>query len=122
MVDAVVHHWVFVMTEGAEERGGRGQEDRHHNVLFYANDGMVAFSDPRWLQGTFITVVGLSDRVVLWTNAGKTVGMIFCSCQAAGTHLELAYGQRMTGEVPSYQEQQKVRVQCKECGEDMALG
>ena len=51
VVDAVVHHWVSVMVEGAEERGERGQEDRHQNYLFYADDGMVASSEPRWLQG-----------------------------------------------------------------------
>ena len=45
VVDAVVRHWVSVMVEGAEERGERGQEGRHQNALFYADDGMVASSD-----------------------------------------------------------------------------
>ena len=49
VVDSVVRHWVMVMVEGAEERGERGQEVRHHNALFYAEDVMVASSDPRWL-------------------------------------------------------------------------
>ena len=30
------------MVEGAEERGKRGQEDRHQDAIFYAEDGMVA--------------------------------------------------------------------------------
>ena len=42
VVDVVVQHWVAVMVEGAEERGERGQEGRHQNALFYADDGMVA--------------------------------------------------------------------------------
>ena len=29
VVDAVVFHWVYVMVEGAEERGKCGQEGRH---------------------------------------------------------------------------------------------
>ena len=49
VVDAVVRNWVTVMLEFAEERGERGQEVRHHNALFYAEDVMVASSDPRWL-------------------------------------------------------------------------
>ena len=77
VVDAVVRHWESVMVEGAEERGEREQEGRHHNSLFYADDGMVASSDLRWIQGSFRTLVGLFDRVGLWTNSGKTVGMVF---------------------------------------------
>ena len=42
VVYAVVRQWVVVMVEGAEERGERGQEGRHQNALFYADDGMVA--------------------------------------------------------------------------------
>ena len=58
----------------------------------------------------------------LRTNLGKTVGMVYRLCQAAGTQSEVAYGRRMTGEGPSYQEHQRGRVHCKECGEEMALG
>ena len=49
VVDVVVRHWVSVMVEGAEERGKRGQEGRHHNALFFIGDGIVVSSDPRWL-------------------------------------------------------------------------
>ena len=49
VVDAVVRQWVTVIAEGAEERGERGQEGRHQNSLFYADNFMVASSDPRWL-------------------------------------------------------------------------
>ena len=50
---------------GAEERGERGEEGRHQADLFYAEYGMVASSDPRWLQGFFNTLIGLFDRVGL---------------------------------------------------------
>ena len=81
---------------------------------------MVALSDPRLPQGAFITLVGLFDRVGLRTNSGKTVGMVCRPCQAVGTQLEAAYGRRMTGEGPSYRERHKGRVQCRECGEEIA--
>ena len=84
VVDAMVRHWGTVMVEGAEERGERGQEGRYYNALLYADGIMVASSDLRWLQGTFSTLVGMFDRLGLRTNAGKTVGMVFHPCQAAG--------------------------------------
>ena len=62
---------------------------------------MVAFSDPRWLQGAFSTLAGLFDGVGLWTNVGKTASMVFLPFQAAGIQLEAAYGRRITGEGPT---------------------
>ena len=85
------------MVEGAEERGERGQEGKHQDSLFYADDGMVASSGPRWLQGAFNTLVGLFVRVLLQTNVGKTVGMVCCPFQAVGNLSEAAYGRRVTG-------------------------
>ena len=78
VVDAVVQHWVTVVVEGAEEQGERGQESRKQAAPFYAEDGMVASLDPRWIQGAFNTLVGLFDRVGLQTNIEKTVGMVCC--------------------------------------------
>ena len=46
VVDEVVRNWVAVIVEGTEEQGKCGQEVRHQNALFYADDGMVALSDP----------------------------------------------------------------------------
>ena len=76
VVDAVVRHWVTVMVESAEERGERGKEGRHQAALFYEDDGMVASLDPHWIQGAFITLVGLFDRVGLQNNVRKTVSMV----------------------------------------------
>ena len=45
----MVRHWVTMALEKAEKRGDRGNEGRHQAALFYADDGMVASSDPRWL-------------------------------------------------------------------------
>ena len=84
-----------------EERGKRGKEGRYQNALLYADDGMVASSDPRWLQGYFSTLVGLFDRVGLRINVRKTVGMVCCLCQAEDNQLEVEYGIWMTVEGPS---------------------
>ena len=85
----------------AEEQGELGKVGRHQAALFYADNGMVASSDPRWLQGTFNTLVGLFDRVGLRKNVGKTVSMVCHPCQAVGNLLEAAYGRSVTGEGPT---------------------
>ena len=76
VVDAVESHLVKVMLEGVSKQGGRGQEGRHQNSQFYADDSMVASLDPGWLQGDFSTLVGIFDGVGLKTNVRKTIGMV----------------------------------------------
>ena len=71
VVDAVVRHWLTIAAQEAERRGERGREGRHQAALFYADDGMIALSDPRWLQWAFTQLVGLFDRVGLKTNCKK---------------------------------------------------
>ena len=102
-----------VAIAGAEVRGEREQEGRHQADLFYADNGMVALSDPRWIQGEFNTLVGLFDRVGLRNNVGKTVGMVCCPCQASGNQSEATYGRRITGEESTYRERHKGRVCCR---------
>ena len=107
VVDAVVCHWVTMALAEAKKRGERGNEGRHQASLFYADDGMVALSDPSWIQWAFDTLVSLFDRVGLRTIVGKKVSMVCRPCQAAGTQSTAAYRRKMTGEVPTYQERQK---------------
>ena len=81
VVNVVVRHWVSVMVEGVEDQDKRGQEVSHQNEIFYADDGMVALSDPGWLQGTFSTLVGLFDTVGLRTNVRKKFDIVCRPCQ-----------------------------------------
>ena len=83
---------------------------------------MVALSDPGWLQDTFNTLVSLFDRVILWTNVGKTVDMVYRPCQSAGNLTTEAYGRRVTGVGPTYSERKKGQVACGECGEVLEVG
>ena len=122
VVDAVVCHWVTLTVEKAETQGERGREGRHQAALFYADDCIVASSDPRWLQWAFNTLVILFDCVVLKKNVGKTVSMTCRPCQAAGNQSEAAYGRKMTGERMTYQERKRERVECGDCRKGMAAG
>ena len=50
VVEAVVRHWLQGVVEDSEAIGKLGQEGRHQVAFFYADDGMVASSDPVWMQ------------------------------------------------------------------------
>ena len=108
----MVRQWVEVMVERAGGQDGNGREGQHQSALLYAEDGMVVSSDPGCLQGSFGTLVGLLDQVILSKNSRKMVGMVCCTCQAAGTQLEAAYEQRVMGAGLSYWERHRVGVQC----------
>ena len=94
----------------------------HQAALFYADDGMVASSDPQWLQWAFNAIVDLFERLGLRTNVGKTVSMTCRPCPAAGNQSEVVYGRKMTGEGPTYRERLKERVKCGECRKGIAAG
>ena len=122
VLDAVLRHWLTGVIANKEEQGELGKEGRHHADLFYADDVMVAFSDPRWIQGEFNTLVSLFERVGLQTNVGKTVGMVFHPCQVAGNLSEASHRRKVTGEGPTYMERLKGQVSCGLCGELLEAG
>ena len=82
VVDAVVRHWFTMAINDAEKMGERGKEGRHRAARFYADDGMVASLDLRWLQWEFNALVCLFERVGLRTYVGNTVSIVFRLCQA----------------------------------------
>ena len=88
VVDAVVRHWLNIATQEAERRGERGREGRHQAALFYAEDDMLASSNPRCLQWAFTQLVGIFDRVGLKTNCKKTVSMTCRPCSTPGNRSE----------------------------------
>ena len=69
VVDAVVLHCLTIVVQEAERRGERGREGRHQAALFYADDGMLASSDPQWLQWAFTQIVGGLDNASMPSSA-----------------------------------------------------
>ena len=95
VVDTVVRNWVSLVAEyaGGQDRLGRGVIQRA--TFFYMEDGLVASTDPEWMQGSLDTLTGLFDRVGLRTIARKKVGMLCFPCSAFVNQPEAAYKQRM---------------------------
>ena len=91
-------------------------------ALFYSDDGMLASSDPRWLQWAFTQLLGLFDRVGLKNNCNKTVSMNCRPCSTPGNRSEETYIHIMTGDGPKPRERKRERVTCGDCGREMAAG
>ena len=94
----------------------------HCAAFFYTGDGLVASTEPLWLQLEFDTLTGLFGRVGLHKNVGNTVRMICRPCRTTGTQSEASYKRRMTGEGITYRYIQILRVKCPDCVVDLAEG
>ena len=90
--------------------------------IFYGNDGVVASTDPVWLQSAFNLLSGMFDRVGLWMNVENTAGMVCRTCWAEEVQADEAYTWQMAGEGCIFKEQQRERVLCPECRKDMDKG
>ena len=91
-------------------------------AILYADDGMIASTNPGCNQTTFEMLMGTFDWVGLKTNARKTGGMGCHPCQAAGVREDEAYTRRMTGTGRSYKKRQQEWVSCPESGKDLTRG
>ena len=61
--------------------GKKRAEEGHQRLMvkaefLYVDGGMLASTDPGWLQSEFDMLVGIFDQVGLRTNIRKTVGMV----------------------------------------------
>ena len=65
--------------------------------FFYADDGMVASTDPGWIHIVFDKLTVLNEQVVLRTIVRETVRMVFQPCRVSRVRSYEAYTRRMTG-------------------------
>ena len=78
-------------------------------TFFYADDRLVASTNPGWLQSEFYTLTGIFGRVGLQKRIRRTVGMIFQPCRESRVRADEAYTRWMMGEVRSFKEIQQER-------------
>ena len=142
VVDAVLCHWESLMAEGSGRYNSSGKEAEHpkrwtirahndgqrqtkeglqlHEDIFYADAGIVNSTNPGCLKTVFDTLTRLFDRVGLKTNVWETVGVVCHPCLAARVRADKAYTRRMKEAGRSNKKRQRERVNCPECGKDLA--
>ena len=76
VVDAVICHWVTVVTPTEAGTGGLGLTIINMAAYFYAKKSLVASNQPERLQRLFDVLTRLFNQVGLWINTAKTVGMV----------------------------------------------
>ena len=91
VVDAVICHWLTVMTPTESGTGGLGLTIIDLADYFYANNSLVASTQPERLQRAFDGLNVLFDQFILRTNMTKTVDMVFQICHTTGGMSEEAY-------------------------------
>jgi hypothetical protein len=75
-VNAVVREWLHQTLGEEAARDGLGDRVAEIMVAFYVDDGLIASRDPVWLQESFDVLIGLFERIGLFTNAAKTKAMV----------------------------------------------
>jgi hypothetical protein len=71
-VDAVVREWLHQTLGEEATHDGLGDQVAEILVAFYVDDGLIASRDPDWMQESFDVLIGLYERIGLFTNATKT--------------------------------------------------
>ena len=72
-----------------------GREVRHLINFFYVGDGLVALTDPVWLQGAFDTLAWLFGRVVIWKKreySWDDLPTLTCGKYSVVSILQASYG------------------------------
>ncbi len=90
-------------------------------VVFYNDDGLIASRDPVWLQESFDILIGLFERIGLFTNASKTKVMVCTPGQIRKAYTEEQYAKynSLTGSATN----NKLHcVDCEICGASLAAG
>ena len=122
VVDAVILHWVTVVTPSEAGTGGLGLTIIDLEAYFYANNSLVASTQPERLQRAFDVLAGILDRVGLQTNTVNVVGMVCQPCHAPGGMPEDAYVLWVTGEGPTFQDRHCRWEEFPECRVEVTEG
>ena len=93
VVDAVIRHWVTLVTGEEVEPERFRQPVQWLVAFFYTDDGLLASPRPACLQATLGVLTGLFDRFGLQTNINKTAGMVCQPYWTSGVQSYEAYTQ-----------------------------
>ena len=114
VVDAVICHWLTVVTTTEAGTGGLDLTIIDLAAYFYADEGLLASTKLERLQRAFDVLTGLFERFGLRTNTAKTIGIVCQPFHAPWRMLEAAYARRVTGKGPTFLERQRMQVEFPE--------
>jgi hypothetical protein len=120
-VNALVREWLHQMLGEEAARNGLGECVVEILVVFYVDDGLIASHDPVWLQESFDVLIGLFERIGLFTNVAKTKAMVCIPGQIQEGYTEEEYADYKSPTETSADRKRR-RVDCKICGASLAAG
>ena len=93
-----------------ETQHGMGWSAWDQEIIFYSDDGRIAWRNPIWFQGMLTKLVRMFERMYIDTNMGKTKSM---KCMPGFIWAKIgkyAQKRRATGYGSTYQEWKWTRV------------
>ena len=72
--------------------------------VFYANDGLIGWRDPEWLQGSINILIGIFQRSVPMANPAKSKTMTCQPGEICTWMSEETFSRRNKGDGATYQE------------------
>jgi hypothetical protein len=90
-------------------------------VAFYINDGLIASRDQVWLQESFKILIGLFERIGLFTNASKTKVRVCTPGQIREAYTDEQYA-KYKSLTRSAADNKRCCVNCEICGTSHAAG
>ncbi len=90
-------------------------------MAFYADDGLIAFCDPFWLQELFNILIGLFERIGLFTNASKTKVMVCIPGRICEAYIDEEYAEYKSPTVAAA-DNKRCRIDCEICSTSLAAG
>jgi hypothetical protein len=120
-VDAVVREWLHQTLGEEAAHNGLGNQVVEILVACYVDDGLIASCDPDWLQESFDVLIGLFERIGLFTNATKTKAMVCIPGRIREGYTEEEYANYKSQTVTAANKKCR-RVDCEICGASLAAG
>jgi hypothetical protein len=120
-VDAVVREWLHQMLGEEATHNGLGDRVAEILVAFYVNNGPIASCDPDWLQESCDVLIGLFERIGLFTIATKTKAMVCIPGRIREGYTEEENADYKSQTVTAANKKRR-RVDCEICGASLAAG
>ena len=111
VADAVIRHWLMLVTPTDAGTGVLVLTIIELAAYLYADDGLIALTQPEKPQREFDVLTGFFDRVGLRKNTEKTASMVYQTCHAPGVISSEAYKRHTTGISPTFWERQRRKVE-----------